>query len=421
MTLWMSQYGTPTAMSWLDALFTATSATCVTGLSVIEVGQFDLTGQIIVLSLIQLGGLGIMTFGALLALFLYHQVPLTERLAVAESLLPDQTLKLGAFLLKLAGTTFCLELFGATVLYLYAPRDFPPFSAVFHAVSAFCNAGFSLHATSLTAWRADLVINVVFMGLIILGGLGFTVLLELSTRFRPRARLSPLSWYTKMVLSTTLVLILSGWMFLYYAEYLFAGLPLDPGEALLATLFQSVSCRTAGFNTLNIGTMTNLSLLIMLLLMLVGGGSGSCAGGLKLSTVRVLFGQLSAQVRGSDQCLVEGKAIDQATQQRALLLFTFSIGILFAAVVLLNLSEGIPLQPQQARGQFAELLFEAVSAFCTVGLSTGTTPTLGPMGKLVIIMLMYVGRLGPLAILVSLRRLQPKQRYRYPERGMMVG
>jgi trk system potassium uptake protein TrkH len=415
-------------LSWTDAVFTATSALCVTGLAVVDTGSyFTRFGQTIILFLIQIGGLGIMTFTSL-AFYLWRQrVSFTDRIAVGQSLLHDPKFHLGKFLTHLVGWTFFTEFLGAGLLFILEPDKFSPFSALFHAVSAFCNAGFSLFATSLMEWQGHWRINLVFMGLIFLGGIGFSVLVEFQTYgtrlIKPR-QIQPgqkLSWHSKTVFQTSILLVAFGWVSLYLAEFVGYSRIMVADDAVLSALFQSVTCRTAGFNTLDIAKMTNVALVIMLFLMFIGGAPGSCAGGLKVTTFRVLLAVILSQLQGKRQASIGQFGISEDVIKKALLLFVFAGGIIFIASLLLDITEGGDLPHYQVRGQFLEILFETVSAFSTVGLSTGLTAKLTTAGKWIIIVLMFVGRLGPFLFVAAIQSWQQTQYYSLPEENMIIG
>jgi len=416
------------AISWLDALFTATSATCVTGLVVVDTGTFfSKTGQSIILALIQLGGLGIMTFTGLAFYLLRRKVSLTDRIAVGKNLLHDPSFHLGRFLLRLVTWTLIIELAGAFLLFLLDPASFKPFAALFHSISAFCNAGFALQASSLISWQDRWGINAVIMLLIVLGGVGFSVLIETAYNagrlfhiFRKRKN-RKFSWYSKVVLQTTLYLILFGWLGIFLSEYVGYHHPIEDGTALLTALFQSVTCRTAGFNTIDIGGMTNVSLLLMAMLMFIGGASGSCAGGIKISTFRTLLAFTLSQFKGRSQAVTNGRAIDKETVNRAFILVIISLFMVIAATLLLTITEGGDMPHPNSRGEFLELLFEVISAYCTVGLSTGITTSLSFAGKIIVTTMMFVGRLGPVMFLAAIQHLQKEKFYTYPEESMLIG
>ncbi|MGE4505601.1 MAG: TrkH family potassium uptake protein [Desulfovibrionaceae bacterium] len=416
--------------AWLDAIFTATSAVCVTGLVVVDTGTFFTpVGQGVILVLIQLGGLGIMTYTSLVFYLFGRRISLADRTAVSQTLLSDPSFNLVRFVLRVVGICLSVELCGALLLLAQDPSGFHPWSALFHAISAFCNAGFSLYADSLSHWRADWGVNLVFMLLIVLGGLGFAVLIELGAvgrslmRGGPRfVRLGPhlFTWRTRVVLSTSLWLILGGGVAIFLAEW--AGGGEGPwNELLLSALFQSVSCRTAGFNTVEIGHLTNVTLMLMLMLMFVGGSPGSTAGGIKTTTARALLGYVVSKLKGGRQVIIGNAALSRSTRAKAISLAVFAMLLSLGATMALQISEGGDISHDLARGLFLETLFEAVSAFGTVGLSTGLTSVLTDAGKAVICVLMFIGRLGPIWLLSALQSWQTEPRYRIPENDLPVG
>jgi len=416
-------------ISWVDALFTSTSAVCVTGLVVVDTGTvFTRFGQSVILCLIQLGGLGIMTYTGLIFYLWRKRVSLTDRQAVGQSLLHDPSFKLGTFLVHMVLFVVGVEALAAAMLHAMAPAAFPAFSAIFHSVSAFCNAGFSLYADSLVGFRNDWRINLLIMALIIIGGLGFSVVMESRAVLFTRLGIAPgvkrrtrFSHYSRMVIGTTGFLILAGWGTLFVAEFVGYHQTLSLAEATLSTLFQSVTCRTAGFNTLDIGQMTNVSLMIMIGLMFIGGAPGSCAGGIKVTTFRTLAAFVMSHIKGRQQTVIGKVAVDLPTLNKALTLLVFAAGIIGAAVMALTITEGGDIPHPQARGMLLELMFESVSAFGTVGLSTGLTPTLSTGGKLIICALMFIGRLGPILLVTAIHGYQKKQRYYWPEENFMIG
>ncbi len=413
----------------MDALFTATSATCVTGLAVVDTGtHFTLFGQSVILALIQLGGLGVMTYASLVFYLWRKRVSVADRIAVGQSLLHDPSFKLGRFLLRLILWTLTIEGGGLLLLHLADPKGFSWYSSLFHSVSAFCNAGFSLYSDSLSAWRNNLWVNLVFIFLITAGGIGFSVLVEFEQvaveklgRKNRTKRCKGLSWYSRVVLVTSFWLVVGGAAVLFFAEFIGFHQPMKLNTAILSSFFQSVTCRTAGFNTLDIGGMTNLSLVAMMALMLIGGSPGSCAGGVKTTTFRALTAFTMAQVRGREQSVVNGRALDQVSLRKAFTLSLFAFFIVTLATLILTFTEGGDVPHPYARGQFLEILFESVSAFGTVGLSTGLTPQLSSAGKIVISTLMFVGRLGPVFFLGVLQTMYEKPRYRWPEENILVG
>ncbi|MEF2146300.1 MAG: potassium transporter TrkG [Desulfovibrionaceae bacterium] len=417
------------AISWLDAMFTSTSAVCVTGLAVVDTGTyFSPLGQALLLGLIQLGALGVMTYTSLVFILLGRRVSLTDRLAVGKALLHDPSFRLGRFLAHVVLGTLGIELAGAFLLHLFDSRGFPLWSAVFHSVSAFCNAGFSLHADSLMQWRTHWGINLAFMALITLGGLGFFVLYDCTSTLKKRVRgisvqglPARLTWHSRIVLSTSLVLVLGGALVIFVAEEA-GGLRIGTwDQAMLVSLFQSVTCRTAGFNTVEIGHMTNVSLLFMIALMFIGGSPGSCAGGIKTTTARVIWGFFVSQFKGGDQVRIGRFALERGALSRAVTLVVLASVLVCASTLLLNISEGGDVPHDMARGMFLETLFEVMSAFGTVGLTTGMTPSLTAPGRIVVMVLMMVGRLGPIWLLSALAGWQVKPHYSIPEKDLPLG
>ncbi len=423
-------------LTWLDALFTATSAICVTGLATVDTGTtYSLFGQGVVLLLIQLGGLGIMTYTALIYYLIRQRVALNDRFVISQGIQHDRSQPFGSLLVRIIIWTLVIESFGSIALYLADPTGIAPFAALFHAVSAFCNAGFSLYRDSLTHWSDDGAVNLVVMLLIITGGLGFAVVVELNgwfgdsvkywfTRCRSRpgdVRPPRLSWYSKIVLLTTAFLVLGGGFGIFFFESLAVKPYGGHGIGLLAGLFQSVTCRTAGFNTVDLKMMTNVSLYLMIILMFIGGGSGSCAGGLKVGTFRVLIAFLAAQLKGRSQAVIGRFAVEKKIVHEALVLFFFSVVIIISAVFLLNITEGGLVPHPLSRDLELKILFETVSAYATVGLSLGLTGSLTVLGKIIIILLMFTGRLGPIVLVAAVQSYQRKELFQWPEEHLLIG
>ncbi|MCD6430505.1 MAG: potassium transporter TrkH [Deltaproteobacteria bacterium] len=426
------------SISWLDALFTATSAVCVTGLVTLDTGTtFSLFGQSTILFLIQLGGIGIMTYTALIYYLIRQRVALNDRFVIGQGLQHDRSRPFGKLLVKIVLWTVIIEIIGALLLNAAAPRDFTFFTALFHSVSAFCNAGFSLYQDSLSHWHGDWGVNLVVMLLIVAGGLGFAVVVELNgclavfvkrcrsgfikgsgTLEKSRLRLS---WYSKIILFTTFFLIVGGGVGISFFEYCVAPPGTGWSLTLLTGFFQSVTCRTAGFNTIDLNIMTNVSLYLMIILMFIGGGSGSCAGGLKVGTFRVLIAFLVAQLKGRSQAVIGRFAVERKILHEALVLLFFSVVIIFSAAFLLNITEGGLVPHPQSRDLELKILFETVSAFATVGLSLGLTAKLSAIGKIIIILLMFTGRLGPIIIIAAVQSYRQKELFRWPEERLLIG
>ncbi len=408
-------------ISWIDALFTATSATCVTGLVVVDIGKFFSTfGQSVILLLIQLGGIGIMTYTSVVFYLWKKRISITDRIAVGQSLLHDPSFHLGKFLIDLIKFVFIIEILGAIALHIANPKHFSWFCALFHSVSAFCNAGFSLFSNSLIDFRNSIAINFIFIFLIVSGGLGFGVLVELWQK-KSITKRKRLSWHTKVVLETTLGLILTGAILIFLAEFFAHKSDFNFKELALSSLFQSVTCRTAGFNTLEISKMTNLSLLIMIVLMFIGGSPGSCAGGIKTTTFRALLSFCWSNLIGRKQCVIKHYALDEKSLNKAITLTIFAFSLVFLSFTILLATQGGDIPHPLSKGRFIEILFEVVSAFGTVGLSTGLTPKLSFLGKIVIINLMFIGRLGPILFLSVLHSWQTQEKFKWPENTLLIG
>ena len=416
------------ALSWTDGLFTACSATCVTGLAVVDTGTvFSTFGQGVILALIQIGGLGIMSLASL-ALYLFRQrVTLTDRIAVGQNLLQDSSFHLGRFLLKIVIGTFVIELAGAFLLQLATKGAMSLPSAVFHSVSAFCNAGFSLYDDSLTRWADSLPVNLVVICLIVLGGIGFFVMSDLVDWVVHRigsGRKGPhkfLSWYSRVVVRTTLYLIIGGTAAIFIGQWWGQPHQYSPGHVLLTSLFQSVSCRTAGFNTVDLAGLADVTLLFMMVLMFIGAAPGSCGGGIKVTTFRIVLAFLHAELLGRDQAVVGTIAASRESVRKAMSLAAFSVLLVCGAVIVLSISERWGVPGTQVEPTLVAIGFEVVSAFGTAGLSMGLTPQLSLVGKYVIITLMFIGRLGPLVFVGVLSTLNKRVAYRRPESDLLIG
>jgi trk system potassium uptake protein TrkH len=431
------------SLGFTDALFTATSATCVTGLVVKDTGsEFTLFGQLVILLLIQLGGLGIMTFSVSVVLALGRQIS-KRREVVMQDMLDEgsvrEVLTLVRFIVMSALVT---ELLGAIALFFFfAPYPGCGYTirtaylALFHSVSAFCNAGFSLFSNNLTDFRTGLGVNLVITTLIIIGGLGFPVLRDLlvvgARRRLGEGRAPRLRTQTKVVLATTAVLIVAGAAVFFVVqrsyrvtvrspangEYATTEASMTAGQKLLACYFQSVTARTAGFNTIEISEVGGAGLLLLICLMFIGASPGSTGGGIKTTTAAVLFQAMRSTFRGRTEVEFFHRTIPPLVVRRALALAVLSLLLLLVTTTALLCVEK---QASGPRG-FEKLAFEAVSAFGTVGLSAGATPELTDSGKLLITMLMFIGRIGPLTMALLLIGDARPATYRYPETRIMVG
>ncbi|MHC4341071.1 MAG: TrkH family potassium uptake protein [Planctomycetota bacterium] len=386
----------------LEAFFTATSAVCVTGLVVVDTGtDFTAAGQIIIAVLIQLGGLGMMTFSILALVLAGRRVSLDHEAAVKETFTLVSRWRLGRLLAGIIGVTLLFEIIGCVVLQ----ASFDNWgAAAFHSISAFCNAGFSLLDTSLQGLGLGVVIPV--MALFVFGGLGYTTLLELGRNLWPRRRGGRrFSMHARIVLISSLVLWLGGALLLVLAERGRIG----------HALFMSATARTAGFDTTPVGDMHGASLMILMPLMLIGASPGSTGGGIKTTTLALAVLAARATLKGRANVVFQGREIPHDLVRRMFAVIGCSILVIFLTVVLLYVFEG------ETRGRVLALEFEAVSAFGTVGLSTGITPHLSMASKILLCIVMFVGRVGSLSIFILLVRDAPQSRVRYPEERILIG
>jgi trk system potassium uptake protein TrkH len=412
-------------LSPVDALFTSVSATCVTGLTVINIArELTLFGQLVVLVQIQLGGLGIMTFSTFFLFLLGKRITIREREVLDSTLSYSPEPNIRRVLLRIMVLVFSLEVAGWGVLTLFWHRTFglarALYYGLFHSVSAFCNAGFSLFSTSFEEYRHLWIFNLVIMVLIVLGGLGFVVLLEIRKRFRYRQG-RRFSFHTRVVLSVALFLIVSGTAAIFFVERPHTLKEMSCTEGILASLFQSITARTAGFNTLPVGSLTNASCFILMFLMFFGAAPGSCGGGVKITTFGILAAMFWARVRGKEEPHLFNRRIPGETVGKVMAIILFSVLVLSLVFFGLLVTEEWARSPESSRGDFIELLFESFSAFGTVGLSMGITQQLSTAGRLLIILLMFVGRLGPLTLAVALTGSDQDGGYRYPRGEIMVG
>jgi trk system potassium uptake protein len=422
--LYLPQASSVKRLSFVDALFSSASAVCVTGLTVIDIGEdLSFTGQIITLILFQVGGLGILTFSAFFFSAMGRGPSFKGSEIIQSTFLHTPRRELLSILKTILVSTFLLESAGALVLFLRFLMDFSPgqalFHAVYNAVSAFNNCGYSLFSDSLIRYQGDPAVNITVMGLIVLGGIGFVVHHEVADRLRGRKRRTSL--HTRIVISTSLILIVSGAIlfYLFERENILKSASLD--TTVLISLFQSITPRTAGFNTVDIAQLTNATILMMIVFMFIGASPGSTGGGIKTSSTAILFLMMWNKWKGTDEVNVGSRTIPKEIVTRTLsivLLSSFSVALITS--VLLILSPG-GLAPAESRGFFVEYLFETVSAFGTVGLSMGATPKLSDPQKIALVLMMFAGRVGPLTLAFSLSLLHGKRGFTYAEEPVMVG
>ncbi|MGM9923508.1 MAG: TrkH family potassium uptake protein [Bacillus sp. (in: firmicutes)] len=401
-------------ISWLDAFFTITSATTVTGLTVVDTGTvYTLFGQIVIMAWIQMGGLGIMSFAILLFIMLGKKITFRERILIQQSLNQPSIGGIIRLVRNLFLFAFTIEALAAACL---ATRWVPElgwgkglYFSIFHAVSAFNNAGFGLLPNNLMNYVGDPVINIVISLLIIIGGLGFAVLIEIWVK--PNFR--KMSLHSKIMIIGTLVLNVAAMVVILLLERNNPGTigNLSSSQQVLASYFQAVSPRTAGFNTIDLAAMNDSTAFFMMILMFIGAGSGSTGGGIKLTTFVVIIFAVVTFLKGRKNLVIEGRSIGQNTVLKALAIATVSILFVITAIFILTITEDAAL---------TEIMFEVFSAFGTVGLTMGLTYHLTVTGKLVLIFIMFLGKIGPLTLVYSLAKKE-KESVRYPAEDVLTG
>lgn len=432
-------------LGFVDSLFTATSATCVTGLVVKDTGaDFSLMGQIVILSLIQFGGLGIIVFGAVFALLLGQALSLRESVAM-QDLLSARTLgRIGNMIAFIFAGTILIEAVGAVATFSMwgeVPGRIDNiqqqwFCSIFHSISAFCNAGFSLFSDSFVSYNRSWRIYAVICPLIVLGGLGFGVLYDLSNIAADRVKLffkkhlqeryrltievptrKRMQLQSKIVLSVSAFLIVFGALAILLFEH-YTGPGGSEGHqnpGVLDALFQSITARTAGFNTVDTSALTASSRFVLVLLMFVGGSPGSTAGGIKTVTLAVIIITVIAALRKREEVEMFKRSVRIVVVGRAITVTLLFVMVLFAATLALSITE------RENGFVMSQTMFEAASALGTVGLTTGITASLTTGGKLIIIAVMLIGRLGPLTLLAALTFNLRPARYNYPTEAVIVG
>jgi trk system potassium uptake protein TrkH len=416
-------------LSFLDALFTATSAQCVTGLVVVDTGtRLSLFGQSVVLLLIQIGGLGITTFSVYLFIYLRVGVSARGRWIINETLMHTPISSWRQLINDIVIMTFIIEAAGTALLSVaFIPQHglWPGlYYAMFHSVSAFCNAGFSLFPDNLVGFRGDALVNVTVMALIILGGIGFLVIRELLQIGRVRARQAKqkmrLSLHTKIVLMTTALLIIYGAVMIGGLEMrgALAGMPLM--EGVWTALFQSVTARTAGFNTIDLNLLRAPTLFLMIFLMFIGASPGSAGGGVKTTSLALFFAIFYSRLKGSPHTNLFRRTIPADVITKALTLVILA-SILIGLALFGLLVVQAPDMAHENKREFLGYLFETFSAFGTVGLSIGATAKLNVLGKWIIILLMFAGRVGLLTVAFAIAGRTRRHAAQYAEENIMIG
>ncbi|MDY6916026.1 MAG: TrkH family potassium uptake protein [Candidatus Cloacimonadota bacterium] len=404
--------------TFLDALFTSTSATCVTGLIVVDTGtHFTILGQLVILLLIQIGGLGIMSVSSAFAIMLGQKVSLRSESLMQNVMGESNKLDMKYLVKNIVIVTFIFELLGAIFLYFTFKSDFLStqkaiYYAVFHSISSFCNAGFSLFPDSFVNYLGNLNINLVVTFLIIFGGIGFPFMVDIRRNLKKGFKFSRLSLHSKIVLSTTITLIVLGTIAFFIGEYNseMENLPLE--KRLLASFFQSVTTRTAGFNTIDNSELSRASVFSTIILMFIGASPGSTGGGIKTTTFWVVIIAVIAMLKGYKDVNVFKRKVTQDIIKKVIVLIAISAATIAFMVYLLFIFEPF---------SFEQILFEATSAFGTVGLSMGITSWLSSVGKIIIIVLMYLGRVGPLTLIYAISETKAKIEFHYTEEKIGIG
>lgn len=414
-------------LNFVDAVFTATSAVCVTGLTVVNTGvTFSLFGQIVILCLIQIGGLGFMTITAMIFVAVGKRITLRERVIIQEAFNEESLQGMLKLVLNAIKVTVVIE---GTAAILLALRFIPEYgiprgiySAVFIAVSSFCNAGFDPFGfdNSITPYVADPAVNFVIMALIVLGGLGFSVILDVVHH----RRWKKLSLHSRVALAVTGCLLASGTLLIALLEWNNPGTladpasELNPAEKIMAAGFQSVTLRTAGYATIDQGALTPAGQMVSIIYMFIGASPASTGGGIKTTTLFIVLLSVLVMVRRKEDYNVAQRRLNFQLVRRAQAIVFLALGLVLADTVVICAVEGATGGAET----LADILFEVVSAFGTVGLSTGITPELNALSKLLISLTMFIGRVGPLTVSMALSRgMHKPDAIRYPEDRIMVG
>jgi trk system potassium uptake protein TrkH len=409
------------SMPFIDALFMATSATCITGLLVVDPSiHFTVFGEIVIIILIQLGGLGFMSMATLFAFVLRKKITLKERLILQEALNQNSMEGIVRLFRKVLLYTLTIEGIGAVLFTIRWSFDMDFSKAIYygiwHAVSIFNNSGFDLFGSltgpfsSMTSYVADPFTNVIAMCLVILGGIGFIVLSDLLDYKKTKK----LTLHSKVVLSMTGLLIIIGAIVIFIFEYTNAKTmgSLDAGGKILASFFQSVTSRTAGVNTLDIGSLRQATQFFMIILMFIGASPGSTGGGIKTTTFTILLAAVITMIRGKEDIVIFRFRLAKDRILKAITLTMIALFIVIIVSMVLSTTENAP---------FLQILFEVTSAFGTVGHTMGLTPHLTLFGKIVICLTMFAGRLGPITLAYALQPKQEKELFRYPEGKITIG
>jgi len=405
-------------LSFVNALFTATSATCVTGLIVVDTGKaFTLMGQLVILFLIQIGGLGVMTLSTFFLSLIGRKISLKGKIVVQDALNYYEMESLVELIRHILAFTFIIEFFGVLLLFSVFSSKFGLakglYCAIFHSISAFCNAGFSLFSNSLVSYQDNILVNFTMMALIFLGGIGFPVLYSLySLSSKKESGSLALKFQTQLVLTASFVLIVIGAAFFLAFEWHHSLVGFSFKRKLLIALFQAITPRTAGFNTINIGVLKDVTLLLLVVLMFIGASPGGTGGGIKTTTMAVVLFTIKAIVKREPEVGIFRRSVSWNVVSKAFAIFFLSLSLIIMVTLVILEIESLPL---------SKVLFEVVSAFGTVGLSTGITPILSKSSKVILSIVMLIGRVGPLTLVLAMAGREAPPEVRHPEATVMVG
>lgn len=405
------------SIGFINALFTATSSTCVTGLTVVNTAEhWSAFGKIVIICLIQIGGLGFMTLTTLISLILGKRIGLRDRLIIQEELNQfnlSGVVSLTKYVIK---ATMAIELVGAVVLsFKFIPEyglKTGVIYSLFHAISAFCNAGFDILGDSLSMYVGSPIVILTICSLIVLGGIGYTVYLDVMKNRNFRK----LTLHSKMAITITLILILSGMVFIFISEYSNPETlkSLNFGEKVLASLMQSITVRTAGFYSIDLGATRAATAFCMIILMFIGGSPSSTAGGIKTTTFGTLVVAVASIVRGKTEIEIFNRSIPKYLVFRALAVISVAATLVVTMIMILTVTEN---------QDFLDIVYEVVSSFSTAGVTRGITDKLSDIGKVLILLTMYVGKVGPLtlAFAIAKKTSRREERYKYPEGKPLIG
>jgi trk system potassium uptake protein len=408
------------SLSFIDALFMSTSATCVTGLVTVSlVDDLSVFGQMVILILLQVGGLGIMTISSSMAVMMGKNLQMREQVIMQDVLDTSGSQELMGLVVDIIRFTFTIEFIGAIFLTIgFYQEGFEigqsMYYGFFHAISAFCNAGFSLWNNSLEDFKFNPLIQLPIILLLMTGGLGFSVMKDIIDMIKNKRKIRSLSVHSKIVLSTHILLVMIGTIYFFFGEFLHAFQDFSMWEKFQVAFFQSNTTRTAGFNTISLNVLQPHTVYLMVLLMFIGASPGSTGGGVKTTTFAILLQSVTATLKGKQDVEFFERTIPALTVVKSIAIFI--IGLIVVSIGVLVM---VRVEPDKG---FLSLLFEVVSAFGTVGLSLGVTPFLSAMGKMCLIFMMYLGRVGPLTLVLAVgSRVVLPSNVEYPEGKVLIG